>query len=136
MKKIFNIIILISFLGLFACSQGSKDLDVILKDESLCFFTNDPKTNYYDSNNEFLLYMSKYERKAEIFSEFEQSFKNHKLPIKQEDCLKIPLDKFKKNVSYSVVLDASHTYSTEICVKDENNKLVIKKIEAGKTICD
>ena len=113
----------------------SKELDVIIKNNNLCFFTNDPDTNYYDSNKELLIYMSKLEHKKEIATVFEKNYINRPLPIKQENCLEIPLSQFKKNIAYSVVLDISHTYVAEICLKNKNNQLVVKKVEAGKTTC-
>lgn len=133
--KVFLITILcLSSIGLLGCSSGSKDLDVIIKHDNLCFFTNDSKSNYYDSKNELLIYMSKAERKADIKTEFERTYKNRPLPIEEADCLEIPLAHFKKEVVYSVVLDIKPTYATEICVKNKDNQLVVKKIEAGEPV--
>lgn len=132
-----TILLLLSFflLSFVGCSQMSKKLDVIIKNNNLCFFTNDPDTDYYDSNKELLIYMSKLEQKKEIATIFEKKYINRLLPIKQENCLEIPLSQFKKDIAYSVVLDISHTYVAQICVKNENNQLIVKEIVVGETTC-
>ncbi|RKG30379.1 hypothetical protein D7V20_19010, partial [Acinetobacter rongchengensis] len=62
----FKLTVTLSILVLIGCTQMSKELDVIIKNNSLCFFTNDPDTNYYDSNNELFIYINELEHKKEI----------------------------------------------------------------------
>ena len=135
MKSFIYITLSLFILTLIGCSQMNKKLNVIIKNNNLCFFTNDPDTDYYDSNKELLIYMSKLEHKKEIATIFEKKYKNRLLPIKQENCLEIPLNQFKKDIAYSVVLDISHTYAAEICLKSKNNQLILKEIVAGEISC-
>jgi len=135
MKSFIYITLSLFILTLIGCSQMNKKLNVIIKNNNLCFFTNDPDTDYYDSNKELLIYMSKLEHKKEIATIFEKKYINRLLPIKQENCLEIPLNQFKKDIAYSVVLDISHTYVAEICLKSKNNQLILKEIVAGETSC-
>ena len=124
---------LLSFVG---CSQMSKKLDVIIKNDSLCFFTNDPKTDY-GFKGQLLIYALKFNSAKELKTDFEQVHKNKSkpIPIKKEECLEVPINKFEKNVVYEVILDTNKTYDSFICIKDENNQTIVKAVKVGETTC-
>ncbi|WP_089604859.1 NF045616 family extracytoplasmic (lipo)protein [Acinetobacter piscicola] len=131
----FKLTVALSILVLIGCTQMSKELDVIIKNNSLCFFTNDPDTNYYDSNKELLIYINKLEHKKEIATVFEKKYTNSPLPIKEKDCLKIPINTLKKDTPYLVSLEMRRTYIVEICLKNNNNRILVQKITTGEKTC-
>jgi len=135
MIKYFHLFIFLVSINMIGCSGGSKDLDVVLKKDNLCFFTNDKKSNYYDSNKDLLIYMNRAERKEEITSTFEKNYKNFPLPIDEVNCLSIPLSSFEQNIVYTIVLDIKPTYSSNLCLKRINNELIVKKLKAGEVSC-
>lgn len=124
---------LFPFIG---CSQMSQKLDVIIKNDSLCFFTNDPKTDY-GFKGQLLIYALKFNAVKALKTDFEQIHKNKSkpIPIKKEDCLEVSIGKFEKNIVYEVILDTNKTYDSFICLKDVNNQIIVKEIKAGQTTC-
>lgn len=133
MKNICGLNVLFIFF-LAGCSSGGKDLDVTVKKNNLCFFTNDLDTEYsYD--NDLLLSFGKVDFTKQFVTDFEKSFSGHALPIKEKNCLELSADKFKKNTVYQVTLETNKIYHALICIRNDNNQLVVKKVEAGKTTC-
>nr|WP_089604858.1 NF045616 family extracytoplasmic (lipo)protein [Acinetobacter piscicola] len=114
----------------------SKKLDVIIKNNNLCFFTNDPNTDY-GFKGQLLIYILKFDSTKKLKTDFEQIHRNKSkpIPIKKEECLEVPIDKFEKNVVYEVILDTNKTYDSFICIKDENNQIIIKEVKVGETTC-
>lgn len=131
----FKLTVTLSILVLIGCTQMSKELDVIIKNNSLCFFTNDPDTNYYDSNNELFIYINELKHKKEITTAFEKKYINNPLPTKEKDCLKIPINTLKKDTPYLVSLEMRRTYIVEICLKNNNNRILVQKIITGEKTC-
>lgn len=131
----FKLTIALSILVLISCTQMSKKLDVIIKNNNLCFFTNDPDSNYYDSNNELFIYINELEHKKEITTAFEKKYINRPLPIKEKDCLKIPISTLKKDTPYLVSLEMRRTYIVEICLKNDNNQILVQEITTGEKTC-
>jgi len=130
----FKLTIALSILVLFGCSSTGKDLDVTVKKNNLCFFTNDLDTEYsYD--NDLLLSFGKVDFTKQFVTDFEKSYSAHALPIKEKNCLELSADQFKKNTVYQVTLEANKIYHALICIRNDNNQLVVKKVEAGKTTC-
>ena len=135
MKTTILLLLSLFLLPFNGCSQMSKKLDVIIKNDSLCFFTNDPDTDYYDSNKELLIYINKLEHKKEIATVFEKKYTNSPLPIKEKDCLKIPISILKKDTPYIVSLEMRRIYIVEICLKNNNNQMFVQKIITGEKTC-
>lgn len=136
MKNISFITLILSTFTLIGCNQHSKKLEVIIKNNNLCFFTNDPKTDY-GFKGQLLIYALKFNSAKELKTDFEQIHKNKSkpIPIKKDKCLEVPMDKFEKNVVYEVILDTNKTYDSFICLKDENNQTIVKEVKVGETTC-
>ena len=136
MKTTILLLLSLFLLPFIGCSQMSKKLDVIIKNDSLCFFTNDPKTDY-GFKGQLLIYALKFNSAKELKTDFEQIHKNKSkpIPIKKDKCLEVPMDKFEKNVVYEVILDTNKTYDSFICLKAENNQTIVKEVKVGETIC-
>lgn len=136
MKILIYLLLSLSLLTLIGCNQMSKKLDVIIKNDRLCFFTNDPNTDY-GFKGQLLIYALKFDSAKELKPDFEQIYRNKSrpIPIKKDDCLGVPIQKFQKDTVYEVVLDANKTYDTFICLKNKNNQFAVKIMNAGATSC-
>lgn len=130
----FRLTIALSLSILTGCSSGGKDLEVTIKKNNLCFFTNDLDTQYsYD--NDLLLSFGKVDFTKQFVTDFEKSYSGYALPIKEKNCLELSADKFKKNTVYQVTLETNKIYHALICIRNDNNQFVVKKIEAGEITC-
>lgn len=133
--KLRPLLLLVLLGSVTACGQGPRPLDVTIHRDYLCVFTNNPKT-YYGVDNTFLIYMGEIDYSKEFKTDYEKLYTNAPLPIKEVNCVKIPLNEIKKNVAYEIVLDTNKSFHASVCVVDVNNKLYIKNVEPGESSCE
>ncbi|MCH7313738.1 NF045616 family extracytoplasmic (lipo)protein [Acinetobacter sp. ANC 3882] len=120
---------------LTGCNPQSKDLEVKIKYDHLCVFTDNPKTRY-GFDNSIIISTGKIDHTREFKCNYEQLYKNGLLPVDEQSCIKIPINIFEKNVVYEITLEINKIYHRSICVVDSKKNLVIKYIDPGKSKCD
>ncbi|MGN5753773.1 NF045616 family extracytoplasmic (lipo)protein [Acinetobacter calcoaceticus] len=133
MEKIIRFIFLPLLFVLSACEEQSKDLNVEIKKDQLCIFTNKPK-NY--GEDDFLVHMGKIDFSKEYKSEYEKTYDKSILPVEESNCVYIPLNKIKKDTPYKVTLSTiNSSFSAHICVHQEGSQSSVKYLEAGIDVC-
>lgn len=133
MEKIIRLISLSLLFVLSACEEQSKDLNVEIKKDQLCIFTNKPK-NY--GEDDFLVHMGKIDFSKEYKSEYEKIYDKTLLPVEEINCVYIPLNKIKKDTPYKITLSTiNSSFSANICVQQEGSLSSLKYLEAGKDVC-
>ncbi|KQQ76358.1 NF045616 family extracytoplasmic (lipo)protein [Acinetobacter sp. Leaf130] len=133
MKKLIYLIFLPVLFLLSACEEQSKDLNVEIKKDQLCIFTNKPK-NY--GEDDFLVHMGKIDFSKEYKSEYEKVYDKTILPVEESNCVYIPLNKIKKDTPYKIALSTiNSSFSAHICVYQEGSLSSLKYLEAGKDVC-
>ncbi|MFW1879660.1 NF045616 family extracytoplasmic (lipo)protein [Acinetobacter baumannii] len=133
MKKLIYPIFLPILFVLSACEEQSKDLNIEIKKDQLCIFTNKPKN--YGKNN-FLVHIGKIDFSKEYKSEYEKAYARTILPVEESNCVYIPLSKIKKDTPYKVTLSTiNSSFSAHICVQQEDSQSSLKYLEAGKDVC-
>ncbi|MCH7335188.1 NF045616 family extracytoplasmic (lipo)protein [Acinetobacter sp. NIPH 2699] len=130
----FSLILTIGIL-LNACSQGPRPLEITVKQDNLCAFTNNTKT-YYGVDNSFLIYLGKIDYTKEFKSTYEKLYSKATLPIDEKNCVLIPINEIEKNVAYDIVLSTNKSFQASVCLIDRNNNLSIKYVDPGKSTCD
>lgn len=130
----FSLVLTIGIV-LNACSQGPRPLEITIKQDNLCAFTNSTKT-YYGVDNTFLIYLGKIDYTKEFKSTYEKLYKNAPLPIDEKNCVLIPIKEIEKNTAYEIVLSTNKSFKTNVCLIDRNNNLSIKYVDSGKSTCD
>ncbi|ENV64081.1 NF045616 family extracytoplasmic (lipo)protein [Acinetobacter junii] len=134
--KFLSIFLLLNFfIFIGGCNPQSKDLEVTLKKDHLCAFTNNPKT-HYGFDNTITVSTGKIDFTKEFQSNYEQHYKNGVLPINENTCSKIPLTVFEKSVVYEITLETNKIYHRSICIFDDNGHLNLAYIDPGKSTCD
>ncbi|MFV5367467.1 hypothetical protein VXO74_01925 [Acinetobacter junii] len=134
-KKLKFSPILVVFIFINACSQGPRPLEITIKQDNLCAFTNNTKT-YYGVDNTFLIYLGKIDYTKDFKSTYEKLYKNALLPIDEKNCVLIPIKEIEKNIAYEIVLSTNKSFKTNVCLIDRNNNLSIKYVDPGKSTCD
>lgn len=130
---LFVFIIILAYL--IGCNPQSKDLEVKLIQDYLCIFTNNSKSHYgYD--NSIVVSIGEIDHTRQFKINYEQLYKNGVLPINEKSCAQIPIDIFEKNVVYEITLETNKIYHRSICLLEDNDRIDIKYIDPGKTICE
>ncbi|HFP7025483.1 TPA: NF045616 family extracytoplasmic (lipo)protein [Acinetobacter baumannii] len=133
MKKLIYLIFLLILFLLSACEEQSKDLNVEIKKDQLCIFTN--KTKNY-GEDDFLVHMGKIDFSKEYKSEYEKTYDKTLLPVEESNCVYIPLNKIKKDTPYKITLSTiNSSFSANICVQQKGSLSSLKYLEAGKDVC-
>ncbi|MCU4338216.1 NF045616 family extracytoplasmic (lipo)protein [Acinetobacter dispersus] len=118
--KIFYLLLFIS--STVNASPNSK-LYVKIKDNNICVFTKVGYDKAYE--NQTLIYMGKVDGINAFHSSYSKTYLNLKMPITEENCIKIKSSEFKEPLTYGVVLETGRSYAQSICVS---------KTSEGKTI--
>lgn len=133
MEKIIRLISLSLLFVLSACEEQSKDLNIEIKKDQLCIFTNKPK-NY--GEDDFLVHMGEIDFSKEYKSEYEKTYDKTLLPVEESNCVYIPLNKIKKDTPYKITLSTiNSSFSANVCVQQEGSLSSLKYLEAGKDVC-
>ena len=132
-KYTLSVFIILAYLT--GCNPQGKDLEVKIKHNQLCVFTNNSKT-YYGLDNTFLIYLGRIDYNKGFKSTYEKLYTSTPLPIDEKNCVAIPLNEIKHNVAYEIILDTNKSFHTSICVVGKDNKLEVRYVEPGKSTCD
>ncbi|MEE7596446.1 NF045616 family extracytoplasmic (lipo)protein [Acinetobacter baumannii] len=98
-------------------------LYVKIKDNDVCVFTKGGYDKAYE--NQTLIYMGKVDGINAFHDSYSKNYLNLKIPITEENCIKINSSEFKENFPYSITLEVDREYNQRICVKQNSE---------GKTI--
>lgn len=130
MKKM----LLLGLLGLFGCSETSKELNVIILDQNLCIFSKESK-DY--SADDVALYVRKVDPLKLQPIEYKNFYKNIKIPVDENHCIHIPLDELEKNKAYNITLSTiNKTFQAQVCILKQKDGNIIKAVKAGESTCN
>ncbi|WP_336175267.1 NF045616 family extracytoplasmic (lipo)protein [Acinetobacter ursingii] len=130
MKQKFLILLLFP-LSITTQASPEKKLYATVKNNNVCVFTNDAKTQPY--NNQIYLYLGHIIQDQKFRSSYNNIYKNIKMPIYENECITIDQSNFKRNIPYDIVLDMSETYSIRTCITEISGKISLKKVVDGYT---
>lgn len=131
-KRIFLYVML--GIVIVGCNQQNNDLNIRITHDNLCIFTNESKDYGAD---DFLVHIGKVNYSKAYKSEYEKSYENTILPVAEENCIGIPLNKVEKNKAYTITLSTiNQTFSSNVCVLEKENNFLIKQVKARENSCD
>lgn len=114
--------------GSVGASPGSI-LYVKIKDNDACVFTKGGYDKAY--GNQTLIYMGKVDGINAFHSSYSKIYLNLKMPITEENCIRINSLEFKENFPYSITLEVDREYNQRICVKQNSEgKMVLLEAKA------
>lgn len=104
-------------------------LYVKIKDNDVCVFTKGSYDKAYE--NQTLIYMGKVDGINAFHDSYSKTYLNLKMPITEENCIKINSSEFKENFPYSITLEVDREYNQRICVKQNSEgKTVLLEAKA------
>ncbi|MCT9365458.1 NF045616 family extracytoplasmic (lipo)protein [Acinetobacter baumannii] len=110
----FKLLYLLIFMsGSVSASPGST-LYVNIKDNDVCVFTRGGYEKAYE--NRTLIYMGKVDGINTFHSSYSKTYLNLRMPIIEENCIKIKSSEFKEPFPYDLVLETDQSYTQRICV--------------------
>ena len=121
-------------LGLLGCSETSKELNVVILDQDLCIFSKEAKDYSADD-------VALYVRKVDLLKlqpiEYKNFYKNIKIPVDENHCIHIPLNKLEKNKAYNITLSTiNKTFQAQVCILKQKDGNIIKEVKAGESTCN
>ena len=128
MKKIY-ILLLSLFCSVHIFASPEKPIYAIVKDKSICIYTNDIDTKPY--NNQIYLYMGGIVSGQNYKSTYSKIYKNIKMPIDKNSCIPIPSAYFNKAIPFDVTLDMEQSYARRICVNQSSKKILLTEVKDG-----
>lgn len=102
-------------------------LYVKIKDNDVCVFTKVDYDKAYE--NQTLIYMGKVDGINTFHDSYSKTYLNLRMPIIEENCIKIKSSEFKEPFPYDVVLETDQSYIQRICV-NKTSEGHIKLLEA------
>ncbi|NHB59137.1 hypothetical protein G9F32_14100 [Acinetobacter sp. 194] len=128
-----NIIFSLLFMtfSISAIASPESKLYVEIKNDDICIYTNDPKSDYY--NGRIYLYMGEVHTELAYQSSYNATYHHIKIPKSFADCIAIKNSNFKHNIPYDINLDMNKAYSQRICVSKPNGKIQLTKVVDGYT---
>ncbi|WP_202743865.1 NF045616 family extracytoplasmic (lipo)protein [Acinetobacter calcoaceticus] len=106
-----------------------SSLYVKIKDNNVCVFTKGGYDKAYE--NQTLIYMGKVDGINAFHSSYSKTYLNLKMPIVEENCIKINKSEFKENLPYSIWLGTDGEYNQRVCVnKNSEGKTVLLEAKA------
>ncbi|VAX45620.1 Uncharacterised protein [Acinetobacter calcoaceticus] len=109
--KLFYLLLFMS--NSVSASPGST-LYVKIKDNNFCVFTKGGYDKAYE--NQTLIYMGKVDGINTFHSSYSKTYLNLKMPVIEENCIKIKPSEFKESLPYDVILETDQSYTQRICV--------------------
>lgn len=128
MKKSY-ILLLLLFCSVHIFASPEKPLYAIVKDKSICIYTNDIDTKPY--NNQIYLHMGGIVSGQNYKSTYSKIYKNIKMPIDKNSCISIPSTYFNKAIPFDVTLDMEQSYARRICINQSSKKIILTKVKDG-----
>lgn len=117
------------FCSVHIFASPEKPLYAIVKDKSICIYTNDVDTKPY--NNQIYLYMGGIVSGQNYKSTYSKIYKNIKMPIDKNSCIPIPSSYFNKAIPFDVTLDMEQSYARRICVNQSSKKIILTEVKDG-----
>ena len=124
-------------IGLFisGCAQPlSHKLNIDVKDNKLCIYTNN-KNTYLSNDNYFTIFVGEYNPNEKFKSLYNKVYTNTKFPIEKNDCLTIPSNIFEENKIYNVNLETNKNFSALVCVSKKKTILTFKIMRPEDSSC-
>lgn len=106
-----------------ANASPHSTLYIKVKDNDICVFTKGGYDKAYE--NQILIYMGKVDGINTFHDSYSKTYLNLKMPITEENCIKINPYEFKEPFPYDVILETGRSYAQSICVS---------KTSEGKTV--
>lgn len=124
-----KLLYLLLFISSAVSASPSSTLYVKVKDNDVCVFTKVDYDKAYE--NQTLIYMGKVDGINAFHSSYSKTYLNLKMPITEENCIKIKASEFKEPLTYDVVLETGRSYAQSICVnKNSEGKTVLLEAKA------
>ncbi|MDC4699428.1 hypothetical protein OHV78_14270 [Acinetobacter baumannii] len=125
MKLLYILLLISSTVG----ASPYSSLYVKIKDNDVCVFTKVDYDKAYE--NQTLIYMGKVDGINAFHSSYSKTYLNLKMPITEENCIKIKSSEFKEPLTYDVVLETGRSYAQSICVnRTSEGKTVLLEAKA------
>lgn len=109
-----NLLYLLLFISSSVSAYPGSTLYVKIKDNDVCVFTKGGYDKAYE--NQALIYMGKVDGINAFHSSYSKTYLNLKMPIIEENCIKIQSSEFKEPFPYDVILETDQSYTQRICV--------------------
>ena len=117
------------------CAQPlSHKLNIDVKDNKLCIYTNN-KNTYLSNDNYFTIFVGEYNPNEKFKSLYDKVYTNTKFPIEKNDCLTIPSNIFEENKIYNVNLETNKNFSALVCVSKKKPILTFKIMRPEDSSC-
>lgn len=124
-----KLLFLLLFISSTANASPNSTLYVKIKDNDICVFTKVDYDKAYE--NQTLIYMGKVDGINAFHSSYSKTYLNLKMPITEENCIKIKSSEFKESLTYDVVLETGRSYAQSICVsRTSEGKTVLLEAKA------
>ncbi|MDC5223496.1 hypothetical protein NRA24_15365 [Acinetobacter baumannii] len=124
-----KLLYLLLFISSAVNASPYATLYVKIKDNDVCVFTKGD----YDKTPEdkTLIYMGKVDGINTFHDSYSKTYLNLKMPIIEENCIKINKSEFKENLPYSIWLETDQEYNQRICVnQNSEGKTVLLEAKA------
>ncbi|WP_373358416.1 NF045616 family extracytoplasmic (lipo)protein [Acinetobacter lactucae] len=118
-----KLLYLLIFISSTVSASPYPTLYVKIKDNDVCVFTKGGYDKAYE--NQTLIYMGKVDGINTFHSSYSKTYLNLKMPIVEENCIKINKSEFKENFPYSIWLGTDGEY---------NQRVYVNKNSKGKTV--
>ncbi|CAA0177725.1 hypothetical protein J717_1221 [Acinetobacter baumannii 121738] len=109
-----KLLYLLIFMSGSVSASPYSSLYVKIKDNDVCVFTKGGYEKAYE--NRTLIYMGKVDGINAFHSSYSKTYLNLRMPIIEENCIKIKSSEFKEPFPYDVVLETDQSYTQRICV--------------------
>ncbi|VAX45622.1 Uncharacterised protein [Acinetobacter calcoaceticus] len=124
-----KLLYLLIFISSTVSASPYPTLYVKIKDNDVCVFTKGGYDKAYE--NLTVIYMGKVDGINAFHSSYSKTYLNLKMPIVEENCIKINKSEFKENLPYSIWLGTDGEYNQRVCVnKNSEGKTVLLEAKA------
>lgn len=112
-----------------ANASPHSTLYIKVKDNDICVFTKVDYDKAYE--NQTLIYMGKVDGINTFHDSYSKTYLNLKMPIIEENCIKIKSSEFKEPFPYDVILETNQSYTQRICInRTAEGKTVLLEAKA------
>lgn len=109
-----KLLYLLLFISNSVSASPSLALYVKIKNNNVCVFTKGGYDKAYE--NRTLIYMGKVGGINTFHDTYSKTYLNLKIPIIEENCIKIKASEFEEPFPYDVILETDQSYTQRICV--------------------
>ncbi|MCH7350409.1 MULTISPECIES: NF045616 family extracytoplasmic (lipo)protein [unclassified Acinetobacter] len=124
-----KLLFLLIFISSTASASPNSTLYIKIKNNDVCVFTKGGYDKSYE--NQTLIYMGKVDGINTFHDSYSKTYLNLKMPIIEENCIKIKASEFKEPFPYDVILETNQSYTQRICVnRTTEGKTVLLEAKA------